>query len=191
VEGQPTPIDVARVQIDGSQRGQIERVFGNGIGIGFDTLVNIEAAKLPVSGFAGYGIATLRTILLHFHRPNVRIEADDQQITQPCLMISVMNGRRMGGGFLMAPESSSNDGLLDICVARAVSRLTILSMVPRFLRGTQAGHRAIRFLRSRMITVTALQGKLPVHADGETICEDASRVEVTILPGAVSVLRGL
>lgn len=75
------------------------RYFGNGVGIGFDAVVGFEAAKLThLHGFTNYVVAALRTIFLFFHAPNLRIEYDDTVITQPSLMVSIMNGRRMGGG---------------------------------------------------------------------------------------------
>lgn len=178
-------IDIGYIKSDCLNGG---RYFGNGIGIGFDAVVNVEATKTSLSGFAGYTFAALRTILLHFHSPLVRIECDDETITQPSLMVSVMNGRRMGGGFMMAPNSASNDGSLDLCLAKKVSRLTILAMIPRFMRGTQAGHPAIHFARSRRISVTALEGSLPMHIDGETVCADGHQVTIEVLPRALEVI---
>jgi diacylglycerol kinase (ATP) len=164
------------------------RIFGNGIGVGFDAVVNIHATKSKLSGFLGYTVAALRTLLLQYHSPLVKITCDDVTVTQPSVMVSIMNGRRMGGGFMMTPESISDDGLLDLCVAHQVSRATILMMLPRFMRGTQAGHPAIQFIRSRKVTIEALEGDLPTHIDGETICTNARRLEIEILPGAIEVV---
>jgi diacylglycerol kinase family enzyme len=44
-----------------------------------------------------YLAAALKTIMLYYRAPLVRIELDGEIITQPSLMISIMNGRRMGG----------------------------------------------------------------------------------------------
>jgi diacylglycerol kinase family enzyme len=165
------------------------RCFGNGVGIGFDAVVGFESVKLaPLSGFASYLVAALRTILLYFHAPTVRIELDDETIVQPALMVSIMNGRRMGGGFMMAPQSNPEDGKFDICIAGEVSRLEILKIIPRFLKGTQAGHPAIQFRTSRHVKVTALNGWLPAHADGETMATKADCLEMEVLPGAVDLL---
>lgn len=165
------------------------RCFGNGVGIGFDAVVGFESLKLaPLSGFASYLVAALRTILLYFHAPKVQIELDDETLVQPALMVSIMNGRRMGGGFLMAPHSAPDDGLLDLCIAGEVSRLEILKIIPLFFKGTQANHPAIQFRRSRRVKVTALSGWLPAHADGETMATNADCLEMEILPGAIELL---
>lgn len=165
------------------------RYFGNGLGIGFDALVNVQASKTRLSGFLGYTVAALRTILLQFNAPLVEIICDQTRLTQPSLMISVMNGRRMGGGFLMTPESANNDAALDLCVAHKVIRATILMMIPRFMKGTQGGHPAVRFMKGKRVSVRSLDGPLPIHVDGETVCLDAHHLEIEVIPGAVNVLR--
>ena len=80
------------------------RIFGNGVGIGFDAVVGFESVKLaPLSGFASYLVAALKTIMLYYHAPMLRIELDDETITQPSLMVSIMNGKRMGADFIWRP----------------------------------------------------------------------------------------
>lgn len=165
------------------------RFFGNGVGIGFDAVVGFEAVKLaPLSGFASYLVAALKTITLYFHAPLVKIELDDETITQPSLMVSVMNGRRMGGGFFMTPESQSNDGKFDLCIAGSVGRIEMVRLMLRFMSGTQGGHPAIQFKRSRRVVVSTLDGSLPAHADGETMAVDAKRLEMEMIPSAINLV---
>jgi diacylglycerol kinase (ATP) len=167
------------------------RYFGNGIGIGFDTIVGFEAAKLTwLSGFPSYLVAALKTIFLYFHAPLLNIRHDDGTIEQPALMVSVMNGRRMGGSFQMAPQSKNDDGRFTVCLAGQVSRLGIFLLIPRFIQGTQAGHPAIRYFDTATLNVTALTGTIAAHADGETLCTEADSLAVEILPRAVDVIVG-
>jgi diacylglycerol kinase (ATP) len=165
------------------------RYFGNGVGIGFDAVVGFEALKLaPLSGFLSYIVAALKTIFLYFNAPRVRIELDHETLEQPALMISTMNGRRMGGGFMMAPESLSGDGLFDICIAGQVSRTGIFALIPRFMKGTQKGHPAIHFSRSARVSITAIEGTLPAHADGETLCTEGQKLSMKIIPDALEII---
>jgi diacylglycerol kinase family enzyme len=103
-------------------------------------------------------------------------------------MISVMNGRRMGGGFLMAPSGRLDDGLLDLCIAREVPRTRIFALIPHFIKGTQATQDAIRTARTRHLVVTAVDGTLPAHADGETLCTEGRRLELELLAGQIEVV---
>ena len=165
------------------------RYFGNGVGIGFDAVVGFEALKMTrLHGFASYIVAALKTIFLFPRGPQVRIEIDQETLALPALMVSIMNGRRMGGGFMMAPEAETGDGLFDVCIARQVSQAGIVALIPRFMAGTQAGHPAVRFHRARRIRVVAEQGVLPAHADGETLCTEGRELEIEVVPGALEVL---
>nr|HID15155.1 diacylglycerol kinase family lipid kinase [Anaerolineae bacterium] len=165
------------------------RYFGNGIGIGFDAVVSLQARRLTrVRGFLRYFLAVLRTLLFYYHAPLTTIQADEQTIVQPTLMTSVMNGRRMGGGFLMAPEATPDDGFFDFCIAAKMNRLQMLSFVPRFIRGTQVGKKRITMGRARRVVVTCEESGLVAHADGETLCLDAHRLELELLPRQIEVI---
>jgi YegS/Rv2252/BmrU family lipid kinase len=168
------------------------RYFGNGVGIGFDAVVGFEALKLThLHGFMNYVVAALRTIFLFFNAPLVRIELDDDVITQDSLMVSIMNGRRMGGGFMMAPDARTDDGMLDLCIAGQLSRIGILTMIPRFIKGTQATQAQIKTMRSAKVRVTALEGVLPAHADGETICIAGKVLQVEMIKQPLEILTGI
>jgi diacylglycerol kinase family enzyme len=104
-------------------------------------------------------------------------------------MVSIMNGRRMGGGFMMAPTAETSDGFLDICIAEEVSKAGIFALIPRFMAGSQASHPAISTLQTRRIDVSALEGSLPAHADGETLCETGDRLSIEIRPHQIFILR--
>jgi diacylglycerol kinase (ATP) len=167
------------------------RYFGNGVGIGFDAVVGFEAMKLThLHGFLNYIVAALRTIFLFFNAPLVQIEINEKVISQPSLMISIMNGRRMGGGFMMAPKARTDDGLLDICMVGQLSRIGILSMIPRFMKGTQATQPKVNIGIGSKIHVVALKGVLPVHADGETICTAGNELRVEIIKQPLEIITG-
>jgi len=166
------------------------RYFGNGVGIGFDAVVGFVALKMKhLHGFLSYIVAALKTIFLYFKAPVIRVEYDGEVITQPFLMVSIMNGRRMGGGFMMAPDSVADDGLLDLCIASQVSRIGIFGLIIRFMKGTQQGHKAIITDRTRRIICTAVEGVLPAHADGETLCTQGDQLTVELLPKMIKIVR--
>jgi YegS/Rv2252/BmrU family lipid kinase len=159
------------------------RYFGNGVGIGFDAVVGFEAVKVkPLRGFSAYIAGALRTMMLYYNAPLLRIELDDRVIDQPCLMVSIMNGYRLGGGFFMTPNSKPDDGKLDICLVGSVKRTELLGLIVKFTRGTQGSHPAVSFARSSRIKVTALEGTIPAHADGETLCTKEKEILVEMTP---------
>ncbi|MBC8505850.1 MAG: diacylglycerol kinase family lipid kinase [Anaerolineales bacterium] len=179
-------IDVGRVTGGRLLEG---RFFGNGIGIGFDAVVGFEALKLKrLHGFPAYLVAALKTIFLFFKAPKVRIDLDDESLTLPALMVSIMNGRRMGGGFMMAPHGDPGDGILDLCIASEVSKLKIFALILRFMKGDQGTHPAVQFKRSKRAKVTALEGVLPTHADGETVSTEKTELSIELLASQIEVV---
>jgi len=185
-QNQRRTVDVGRVVGGQYPEG---RYFGNGVGIGFDAVVGFVALEMKrLSGFPSYIVAALKTIFLYYKAPLVRIEYDDQMFTMPALMVSIMNGRRLGGGFLMAPEGEVDDGLLDLCIAEQVSRARIFTLIPRFMAGTQATQKPIRTGRTQRIVVTAVEGILPAHADGETLCTEGQQLSMELLPSQIDIL---
>ena len=177
-DGRKKWIDIGFVQGGDYPEG---RYFGNGVGIGFDAVVGFELLKMKsLHGFPSYIVAALKTIFLYFDPPTMLIQFDDQTLSQPILMLSIMNGRRMGGGFMMAPEGLIDDGAFSLCIARKVSRAGVFGLIPRFMKGTQAGHPAIRTANTNRVSVTAVRGTLPAHADGETLCVTGEQLDARI-----------
>ena len=167
------------------------RYFGNGVGIGFDAVVGFEAAKMKhLRGFLSYLVAALRTIFLYFHAPLVQIEYGEQTHEKRALLVSVMNGRRLGGGFMMAPKAQIDDGLFDLCIASDVSRPRIFALIPRFMKGTQASQPEITTDRTPHLIVSAVEGVLPAHSDGETLCTQGESLEMELLPGQIEIVCG-
>ncbi|OGO12440.1 MAG: hypothetical protein A2Y93_09070 [Chloroflexi bacterium RBG_13_68_17] len=165
------------------------RFFGSCVGVGFDAVTTIEAAKLPRwGGFLSFLVAVLRTIFLFPNGPTVRLDYDGQSLTTPTLMVSIMNGRRLGGGFWMAPTAQPDDGLFDLCVVRQCSRRRILALIPHFMRGTQPTQPEIRMLQARRITIEAIAGVLPAQTDGEIISTQDKRLDIELLPRALEVV---
>jgi len=100
----------------------------------------------------------------------------------------VMNGTRMGGGFMMAPDGNPDDGVFDLCIARKISRPRIFGLMLKFMKGTQFAHPTISDGQTTHITVTAIEGSLPAHADGETLCLEGKKLEITIVPNALEII---
>jgi diacylglycerol kinase family enzyme len=103
-------------------------------------------------------------------------------------MVSIMNGRRMGGSFLMAPDSHPGDGIFDLCLAGEVPQLMILPLATKFFSGTQGKHPAVDMTQARKISIRAIKGAIPAHADGETICTAGQSLTVELHPGALEVV---
>jgi diacylglycerol kinase (ATP) len=214
--GAEVPSDLSeacRILTDGSTRsmdvGRIiggeypeGRYFGNGIGIGFDTIVGLEAAKMEhIHGFAAYVLGAVRTLATFPRAPRVRLTAErwavlsdpdssggDFELSEYSPQVSIMNGRRMGGTFFMAPRARNDDGLLDLCMARDLGRLQMVSHILKYMKGTQGTSPLMVTGRGSRYEIEALEGGLICHADGETICIHGSRLTVECIPAALRLV---
>lgn len=61
----------------------------------------------------------------------------------------------------------------------------IFALVLHFMRGTQATQKPITTGRASRIVVSAVEGVLPAHADGEAL---RIRLEVELLPRQIEVI---
>lgn len=164
------------------------RYFDNNVGMAFEARVAIEAHKLTwLSGQTQYMTAIFRS-LASYPLPTVDVELDDLTLpNKPVLMISVCNNRRIGGGIPATPDAEPDDGLLDVVVADAMSRLRILRLLPKVLKGKHPGEPGVLLTRTTRLVVES-QDPLPVHADGEVLWNDAHRVEISLLPARLQVV---
>ncbi|RPJ41232.1 MAG: diacylglycerol kinase family lipid kinase [Chloroflexi bacterium] len=186
VDGKRRTIDVGHVTGGDYPQG---RYFGNGIGLGFDTVVGFEAAKITwLRGAASYFAALIKTIFLYSRAPVYELVLDGKTQRRAFLLVSVMNGQRMGGAFLMAPESHPGDGSFDLCLAGQVSQARILPLALTFISGKQGGDPAVKMTRAQKISIRAVDGTIPAHADGETLCTAGEYLSVELLPAALQVI---
>ena len=179
-----SPLDIGVVEDTANPASR--RHFGNGIGIGFDTLVGFTAARATMlHGALAYFWGALVRMAAFPKAPTLALAWDSGSMELRSIQVSIMNGRRMGGSFRMAPDADPGDGLLDLCAVRVRGRLHLFRMFLRFIEGTQGEDPGTVTARSARFSVKALEGGMPVHADGETVATDAKELLVELLPGAL------
>jgi diacylglycerol kinase (ATP) len=167
------------------------RFFGNGIGIGFDTIVGLEAAKMKhVHGAASYVIGALKTFLKYPAAPFVELEYNGKKQKLAAIQVSIMNGSRMGGTLFMAPRAEQDDGKFDLCICKQVTRRVLMKTIIRYTKGTQHELENIITENTDKLKITAQKGVLIVHADGETICTEGRELEINIHPSALYLING-
>ena len=183
IAGNARPIDVGLVKGGLFPDG---RYFVNGVGIGFDTKVVFEAAKMKIKSDFSYALGALVTLARYEPSPVIRIRYDENELTVPALIVSVVNGRRMGGIFFIGPNALPDDGLFDICIARRPpSRVNVLKLLSHYTKGTQSECEGVHTGRALRFYLEALEGGMAAHCDGETVCCDGKELEISCIPNAL------
>ncbi len=188
-EGGSRPCDVGQVTGGDYPEG---RYFINGLGIGFEPLVNLTASQYPrLSGMLSY-IAAVGKIMMNYPEAiPVILREEGHETRVQTQQISICNGRRMGGAFLLGPDALIDDGQLDLCyVNRPVAGGTILYLVTRFFRGTQKSHSAISsgLIGSMEIVTEHGEKTLICHIDGEMISTGTDLLQVHVFSRVLRVI---
>ncbi len=185
---EPKPIDLALFRDEHDHA----EYFDNSLGIGFDAVVTIRSHKLPiVRGFLMYLTAVIQTIILNFDAMGLHIEVDDQSWDVPALMLTLCNGPREGGGFLVAPNAKLDDGLLDFAFIRKVSRPMMFRLIPEVMKGTHGRFKQVHLGTCTQMSLTS-DRPLYIHADGEIFSgfgTNVRQLSITTFPSAIRVVR--
>ena len=186
--GRSRPVDIGRIAGGLYPDG---RYFVNGIGVGFEPMVNMTASEFKrIGGVSSYILAMIKVLKNYPKAVDVRLTIDGKTREISTQQLSVCNGKRMGGAFLMGPDAVPDDGFLDLCyVNRPVSGSMILRLVGKFFRGTQKRHPYISADLIKRISIDSRDGGLVCHADGEMIAKDADHLELNICDGAIELIR--
>jgi diacylglycerol kinase (ATP) len=185
-------IQVVDIGLITDENGRTE-YFDNTLGIGFDTVVTIRSHKLPiVKGFLMYLTAVIQTIILNHNAAKMHIETETKKWEQDVIMLTLCNGPREGGGFMLSPNSKNNDGKMEFLTVTKLSRATMFRLVPEFLKGTHMRFKQVQMGEFKTLT---LNSDLPlyIHADGEIYTSFGSnlrKASIQVLPQALKVVKG-
>jgi YegS/Rv2252/BmrU family lipid kinase len=189
LEGESSPVDIIRMT---DENGRVE-YLDNTVGIGFDAVVTIRSHKLPVvRGFLMYLTAVIQTILLNHDPALMKIESDGELWQEEAMMLTLCNGPREGGGFIIAPDANMNDGIIDFALVKKCGRLMMFRLLPEFLKGTHIGFPQIKMGKCKTLSVRA-DRPLYIHADGEIFTSFGSNLKglsFEILPKVIQVVKG-
>ncbi|MGD1820358.1 MAG: diacylglycerol/lipid kinase family protein [Pleomorphochaeta sp.] len=164
--------------------------FVNGLGIGFEPSVNFIASSFKkVSGTLSYVLALIK-MLRHYPTPmNLTIEKESGTFDIESQQLSLGNGKRMGGAFLMTPKAIIDDGFLDFVYAnKPIEKKIILKTAVKFLSGKQIDDSHFSFSREKWVNIIAKNKDMPIHIDGEMVGKNVEKIQVYIKSKVLNVI---
>jgi YegS/Rv2252/BmrU family lipid kinase len=176
-DGAPRAIDVGHV--DG-------RPFIGIASLGFDSDANRIANAAPSRlGDLVSAYGALRAVAA-WKPARVDLVLDGgRQRTFTGYAVACANSKAYGGGMLLAPGAELDDGLLDVVITDAVSKLRFLSPLPKVFRGAHVRNPEVHVLRAREVRV-ATDRPFTVYADGDPI--GATPATIGVRPRALRVI---
>ena len=186
--------ELGRRIVDGAPLADIDvgqcngRYFSNGVGIGIDAKVARIAAgiRLPIGDMV-YIVGVMRCLIDGIATPSMTVSVDGVTVwTGPTTLTNVSNGAWVGGQFHIAPDADIGDGLLNVVVAAAVTRLKVVRLLPALMRGTHLTATELTHVTGRRIAVTCEQ-PIVAHLDGE-LQAPAQTFDIRVNESALTLL---
>jgi diacylglycerol kinase (ATP) len=169
--------------------------FAGVLGAGFDSVVNERANATNATagrrpwhrgwprGRMRYNLAIARELPVFRPIPYV-IELDGVRHNAQAMLVAVANGPSYGGGMMVCPDASLDDGMFDVLVLHQISTIEFLRIFPRVFSGRHVGHPAVQILRGSQVRLEATG--IVSYADGERFAP--LPVSVENVPAALNVL---
>ena len=138
---------------------------------GFDSVANRIANETKlVRGSLVYAYGMLRA-LVGWKPATFTIEFESGDVrTMIGYSVAAANSKAFGGGMLLAPDASLDDGLLDIVTISKVPRLRYLMMSPTVFTGAHIRQRNVNVARTASVRISASR-PFTMYADGDPIAE--------------------
>lgn len=141
------------------------------ISAGFDGYVScrVDASSWKKwLGKASYFVGALFS-LRRFQPFTIQIRLDGKDFEfENVWLVTLSNGKSLGGGMLITPHADATDGYMDICIVNKLKKLSFLKTFPTVYAGKHVGHPAVTFLRGKQAVVKT-NPKMWAFADGEEI----------------------
>lgn len=185
LKAEPTPIDMIALSNG--------RYAINACHFGFDSAVATTMDKVRHKKLIGGKNAYL-TGVVHAFFTNMKTRCTvtvDGEVLNPdgeLLLCTIANGKYVGGKYLCAPRASYNDGLLDVCLVKPVSRARFAALIHYYEEGTHLDDPKFRDLvvwrRGKHIEISSPDPNFACALDGEVFRDP--HFEVTVMENALS-----
>jgi YegS/Rv2252/BmrU family lipid kinase len=163
-----------------------DRTFTGIASCGFDSVANrIANETTVVRGRLVYAYGLLRA--LGGWRPATFIVTIDDAPprTVSGYTVAAANSRYYGGGMMLAPNATLQDGMLDVVMILQMPKLRFLRVSPTVFTGAHVRLATVEVLRGRTVEIAASR-PFTMYADGDPIAE--LPVTVSVMPRAVQTI---
>ncbi|MBR0136848.1 MAG: diacylglycerol kinase family lipid kinase [Erysipelotrichaceae bacterium] len=183
LHGKEHPLDLLKVG---------ERYSNNVVNFGFDTTVaikvNEDRARTGHGSKSSYTKGIIKALITSMNN-KCKVTADGKLLNPDgkFLLCTVANGQYVGGSFKCAPKARIDDGLIEVCLIKPISRLRFVKLLSPYTNGEHLDRDDLKdivtYVQAKKVEVDAPDG-FAYSLDGEIIYE--SHFTVEIVPHAIS-----
>jgi diacylglycerol kinase (ATP) len=181
--GTTREIDLGRVDYRSWAGPPAEAWFANIASVGMTGAIakRTNETSKRLGGLVSYLWATL-AVFARWRTSEMGVEVDGLVRSGLMRDVVVANGRYFGGGMMICPDASPDDGLFDVLLIGDVTKADLTRTLPKIYRGTHLPHPKAELLRGRLVAVDSPE-PLPVELDGEQ--PGTTPVRFEIVPAAL------
>jgi len=157
-------------------------------GTGFDAEVANKFAESSKRGFFTY-VSLAITNYFSYKPAEYNITVDGKTITEKAFLISVANSSQYGNNAHIAPQASTRDGVLDVCILKPFPLFISPVLAFRLFGWSLNRSPYMKTLKGRSIAISNADKKTPlcIHYDGEP-AGTAPEMQVEIAPRTLRVI---
>jgi len=190
VEAEPRSVDLVQLTLPGAAE---PRVVAGSVYCGIDARAGeiVDKAHWLPSALQ-YPYAALRAMAAYKPaRFIVSVDGDERQFAASNVVVA--NSAYYGKGMKVAPAAEVDDGLLEVVVIEASSKLSLMRSLPKVYDGQHVDLPQVTVLRGTRVELRADASRpVPVGGDGEPLGalppQAGEPAVVEVLPGALTVL---
>lgn len=158
------------------------------MGIGGETAGRVAAQGKFMRNFSGEFRFVYAAVgaLAAWRERRVRVTVDGRTVADgPMNLVAVANGLYCGGGMMLSPDASIDDGQLDVITASGLSRANVVTELSRVHTGGHVNNPKVTITQGTIVRIETFlqQDAMPLEADGNV--RGVTPVQFQVLPGAL------
>ncbi len=169
----------------------IDKYFINVAGFGFDAAVvkksNILGEK-GLKGKRGYIIGMLM-VMMKYKEQVIRLKTSESDMEKDVFNLNIGICRFNGGGMMVVPHATFDDGELAMTLVEKISRFKIIRNFLTLFTGTFVKLKEVTTLKSETISLHS-DKEMEFEVDGEMI-GSSKVIDISILPQSIRVISNI
>ena len=158
------------------------------MGIGGETAGRVAAQGKFMRSFSGEFRFVCAAVgaLAAWRERRVIVTVDGRTVADgPMNLVAVANALYAGGGMMLSPDASIDDGKLDVITASGLSRANVVTELSRVHTGGHVNNPKVTITQGTIVRIETLllQDAMPLEADGNV--RGVTPVQFQVLPGAL------
>lgn len=143
--------------------------------------------KHGITGIPSYLMGLFKALNQKRTKFDIKITIDGQVVNDGYVMLAACtNGKYYGGGFMPVPNTSFNDGIIDMCIVEDKNLAFIFRVLPKYMKGKHVGIEGITFPKGKKISLEAKE-MLRLNIEGEIV--ERKSVHMEVVPGLISIIK--